>query len=136
MCHEDPGVRMRASDAAEKITRTSPELLQSYKEYFLDEVLSQSQQEVRWHAAQMIPHLELGKVDLERAINSLFGFLDDKSKIVQVNSLQALVDLVEKNPDLLPRVMETVNRFAETGSPAVKNRALKLQEQLVRNKPK
>ena len=136
MCHEDPGVRMRASDAAEKITRTLPELLGPYKEYLLDEVLSQSQQEVRWHAAQMIPRLVLDKADLERAVNGLFGFLDDGSRIVQVNSLQALVDLVDNNPDLLPRVIETVNRFAETGSPAVKIRAKKLQEKLVRNKSK
>lgn len=135
MCHEDPGVRMRASDAAEKITRISPELLAPYKGIFLKEVLSQSQQEVRWHAAQMIPRLDLNKVELERVVSCLFGFLDAESKIVRVNSLQALVDLVENNPDLQSRVKETVNRFVETGSPAVKNRALKLQDHLVRNKP-
>jgi len=53
--HEDPGVRMRASDAVEKITRRNPEYLGPYKNYLLHEVLQFTQQEVRWHMAQIIP---------------------------------------------------------------------------------
>jgi len=132
--HEDPGVRMRAADAAEKITREHPEYLVAHKKFFVEEVLAQTQQEVRWHAAQMIPRLDLDKVELERVVNSLFDFLDDDSKIVQVNSLQALVDLAEKNQELIPKVMRVLEEKTETGSPAVKNRARKLIIELVRNK--
>ena len=58
MVHEDPGIRMRAADAVEKITRDHPEYLTPHKDFFIDEVLAQTQQEVRWHAAQLIPRFD------------------------------------------------------------------------------
>ncbi len=134
MIHEDPGVRMRAADAIEKITRKYPESLTPHKDIFLEEVLAQTQQEVRWHAAQMIPRLNLDNNELEQVVKVLFEFLEDDSKIVQVNSLQALADLAEKNLHLLPSVIAAVINMVETGSPAVKNRAQKLRLQLVRKR--
>jgi len=134
MVHEDPGVRMRAADAVEKITRKKPEYLRPYKTDLIQKVLLQEQQEVRWHAAQMIARLNLDNIEMEQVVNALFGFLEDDSKIVQVNSLQALADLAEKNPNLLPRVTKALERKVETGSPAVKNRAQKLRINLVRKR--
>ena len=52
---DTPGIRMRASDAAEKITQIHPEWLNPYKKLFLDTISKISQQEVRWHTAQMLP---------------------------------------------------------------------------------
>ena len=134
MVHEDPGVRMRAADAAEKITRKKPEFLRPYKTDLIQKVLLQEQQEVRWHVAQMIARLNLDNIELEQVVIALFGFLEDDSKIVQVNSLQALADLAEKNPNLLPRVMKVLEEKIETGSPAVINRAQKLRINLVRKR--
>lgn len=134
MIHEDPGVRMRASDAVEKITRVHPEYLEAHKIIFIEEVLAQTQQEVRWHAAQMVTRFNLDNQELNRVIHFLFKFLEDDSKIVQVNSLQALADLAEKNQELIPKVMRVLEEKTETGSPAVKNRAQKLILKLVRNR--
>ena len=89
----DPGVRMRASDAVEKISRTQPDYLQSHKTFLLKQVAESDQQEVRWHLAQIIPRLELSPEDRTGAAEELFAFLDDPSKIVQTNARQALVDL-------------------------------------------
>jgi len=50
-----PVVRMRAADAAEKITAQRPELLGPYKRLLLDDLARASQAEVRWHVAQMLP---------------------------------------------------------------------------------
>ncbi len=51
----EPGVRMRASDAIEKITRLRPELLQPYKKDFLNVFARINQKEVRWHLVQILP---------------------------------------------------------------------------------
>jgi hypothetical protein len=126
MAHSDPGIRMRASDAVEKITRTKPEYLQSHKAFLLKLVTVSSQQEVRWHLAQIVPRLGLSPRERSAAAEELFGFLDDPSKIVQTNALQALVDLAWEDDDLFPRVRAAVEVLAEEGSPAVSNRAGKL----------
>jgi hypothetical protein len=126
MANSDPGIRMRASDAVEKITRTQPEYLQSHKAFLLKMVTESSQQEVRWHLAQILPRLDLTPQERSRAAEELFGFLDDPSKIVQTNALQALVDLAWEDDELFPRVRAAVEVLAEEGSPAVSNRAGKL----------
>lgn len=126
MAHSDPGIRMRASDAVEKITRTKPDYLQSHKSFLLNLVMESKQQEVRWHLAQIIPRLELSPEERYGAAEKLFTFLEDSSKIVQTNALQALVDLAWEEDDLFSRVRVAVERLADTGSPAVSNRAGKL----------
>ena len=126
MAHSDPGVRMRASDAVEKISRSFPEYLEPYKEFLLTKVMQQTQQEVRWHLAQIIPRLELSEPERRKTVNELFEFLDDESKIVQTNALQTLVDLAWKDDQLFGEVKKAVEELSVTGSPAVRNRAGKL----------
>jgi hypothetical protein len=130
MMHQAPGIRMRSSDAVEKITRQKPEYLHPHKDFILNDVAKQTQQEVRWHLAQIIPRLELTDEEIKIASLELFSYLDDTSKIVQANALQALVDLAWKNDALLPRVKDAVRKLTETGSPAVKNKAEKLLNEL------
>jgi hypothetical protein len=55
----DEVLRMRAADALEKITTRRPKLLQPFKKKFLAIASSAIQQEVRWHAALLIPRLDL-----------------------------------------------------------------------------
>ncbi len=59
MLSDDPLLRMRCADAAEKITEKQPGFLQPYKEKLIKEVAKIEQPEVRWHVAQMIPRLEV-----------------------------------------------------------------------------
>ena len=59
MSSADPRVRMRAADVVEKVTRTAPERLQPFKKQLLHQIARIPQQEVRWHAAQLFPRLEL-----------------------------------------------------------------------------
>jgi len=136
MMHPDPGVRMRSSDAAEKITRSNPEHLQLHKAFLLNDVIGQTQQEVRWHLAQLISRLELTDLERTQAAKILFAFLDDPSKIVQTNALQALVELAWEDDELFSVVKKAVEELVEKGSPAVKNRADKLLPTLVRKDKK
>lgn len=133
MLHPDPGVRMRSSDAIEKISRSNPEYLQPHKAFLLNDVIGQTQQEVRWHLAQVIPRLEVDRPGEDPGSKSpLCLLLDDPSKIVQTNALQALVELAWDDDELFLEVKKAVEDLAETGSPAVKNRADKLLPALAR----
>jgi len=130
MLGEDEVVRMRAADAVEKATRSRPALLHGYQERLLREVAGVEQQEVRWHLAQMIPRLALDDAEREKAVALLTAFLEDESRIVQVNAMQALADLAAGDRALRREVVPLVQRLMETGSPAVRARGRKLLAKL------
>ena len=52
---DDPIVRMRAADAAEKVSAVQPEHLKPYKTELLGLLTEAEQIEQRWHLALMIP---------------------------------------------------------------------------------
>ena len=54
----------------------------------------------------------------------------DKSKIVVTFALQALADFAMEDPKMRQRVIQVLEEFTQTGSPAIKNRASKLLRKL------
>src|ERR1700677_45081 len=76
-------VRMRAADAAEKVTRKYPALLQPFKKELLGLMAETTQQEMRWHLAVMIPRLTLTADERQLAASLLNGYLEDRSSIVK-----------------------------------------------------
>jgi hypothetical protein len=129
---DDPLIRMRASDAAEKITADFPEYLQPFKQRLIRLAGQTAQQEVKWHLAQILPRLDLEPKDKKIIIKNLFSYLNDKSKIVVTFALQALADLAVEDKKLRSRVIGVLKELTETGSPAVKSRGRKLLEKLNR----
>ena len=127
---DDALVRMRAADAAEKVTVLHPEWLAPYKRYLLREVARIDQQEVRWHAAIMFTRLKLRKTERERAVSILKTWLEDKSRIVQTFSLQALADLSNRDPRLRSEVKRLIEDKLTTGPPSVKSRGKKLLKEI------
>ena len=132
MVCEDPVVRMRAADAAEKLSAERPQLLRPHKRRLLRDVAAVEQQEVRWHLAQMVPRLRLTQRERAAAVELLTGYLRDQSRIVQVCALQALAELAQDDAALRPRVRRLLERGARSGSPAVRARARKLLRGVVR----
>ena len=127
---EDSLVRMRAADAIEKISADKPEFLQPFKNTILRLAGRSRQQEVRWHMAQIIPRLKLTSKERAVAVELLFDYLTDKSKIVVTFSLQALSEFAVEDQNLRPRVVEVLKALSDTGSAAIKNRSQKLLEKL------
>ncbi|MEW6401019.1 MAG: hypothetical protein AB1649_04425 [Chloroflexota bacterium] len=123
-------VRMRAADAAEKVTAEHPDWLAPYKRYLLNEVTKIEQQEVRWHAATMFARLELTKAERTRVASILKTWLDDKSRIVQTMSLQALSDLSKRDSGLRSEVKRLIEEKVKSGSPSVKSRGKKLLKEM------
>src|SRR5437016_12916314 len=95
--NEDPVVRMRAADAAEKITVSRPELLKSCKQELLGLLDEAEQIELRWHLALMVPRLSLSASEKARAAAALQRYLEDRSSIVKAFALQGLADLAKQD---------------------------------------
>lgn len=153
---DDPLVRMRATDAAEKVTRTAPQLLQPYKAELLGllaesalgepefvesdqqpvqkrvrrsskQVVQQPiQQEVRWHLAVMVPRLKLIPAEAQRVASQLTVYLEDRSSIVKTFALQGLWDLAQQHVSVRPLVVELLQVSMRSGTPAMRARSRKL----------
>lgn len=126
LSHSDLLIRMRCADAAEKISRRHPEWPQPHKRTLLALAGSSTEQELRWHLAQMLPRLELTAAERRRTAAILFAYLEDRSRIVQTFALQALADLAISDHALQRRLLPLVEDRQKTGSPAVRARARKL----------
>ncbi len=127
---DNPGIRMRASDAVEKISRFHPEWLKPYKRMFLHKIADIDQQEVRWHTAQILPRLNLTAIERKRVFALLVSYLDDNSRIVKTFSMQALADIALQDTAYIDEVRDIVSRSIKTGSPAMKARGKKLLSKL------
>jgi HEAT repeat protein len=130
----DPVVRMRAADAAEKVTRTKRELLRKYKKELLGLMAEETQIEARWHLALMVPRLDLNAKEKETAASLLRRYLEDRSAIVRTHALQGLADLAETDASMRPEVIELLCEAARTGTAAMKARSRKLLLKLERKR--
>jgi len=130
MSNTDPLIRMRCSDAVEKITAHRPELLVPYKKRIIQLAAVAEQQEVRWHLAQLLSRIKLTRVERQRVVRILFEYLEDESKIVKTFSMQTLADIAFQDPNLRGPIIEKLEELIGGGSPAMKNRGRKLLARL------
>src|ERR1700674_2590930 len=68
MDDSDPLVRMRSSDAIEKITAQRPEYLLPYRKRLIQMARAAEQQEVRWHMAQLLSRTPLSVSERRRVL--------------------------------------------------------------------
>jgi len=123
---EDPVVRMRAADAAEKVTREKPAWLASYRKELLGLLTEAEEPEMRWHLAVMVPRLMLNAKERQAAVSALNRYLEDRSSIVKTFALQGLMDLAKDDEGLRPTVIDRLREATRTGTAAMKARSRKL----------
>lgn len=126
----DAVVRLRAADAAEKISAQKPGLLAPFKAELFGLLHEVEQKELRWHLAAMIPRLPLTKKERQRAAEGLRGYLEDSSSIVKTFALQGLTELAEADRSLLPEVRGILEAAERAGTLAMRARARKLLKTL------
>jgi hypothetical protein len=126
---EDPVLRMRAADAAEKVSAKKPRLLDRHKAELLGLLVEAEQIELRWHLALMIPRLRLTASERQRTREALEGYLDDRSSIVKTFALEGLAELARSDAALSPHVKQLLLNAVDRGTPAMRARARKLLEQ-------
>jgi hypothetical protein len=131
----DPIVRMRAADALEKASAAHPELLHRHTRVLLSLARRATQQELRWHLAQLIPRLPLTTRQRRGAATLFRTYLGDRSAIVRTFAMQALADLAAADPGLRPRIIAQLRRLTATGTPAMRARGRRLLARLHREAP-
>lgn len=126
-----PVVRMRSADAMEKVTRHHPELLQAHQSSLFQQLQIATQQEVRWHLAQVMSRMTWTEEEASGIVHVLTDWIDtETSAIVIVNALQAMFDLSAVHPRFHDELKVLLESQCETGSPAVKSRSKKLLQKL------
>lgn len=127
---ENPVLRSRAADAAEKVSAKKPLLLDCHKSEFLGLLAETEQIELRWHLAAMVPRHRLTPAERHRAAAALVRYLEDRSSIVKTCALQGLADLTRNDPSLRRQAVELDVHAERSGTAAMKARSRKLLERL------
>ncbi|HVA26780.1 MAG TPA: hypothetical protein VNF68_01265 [Candidatus Baltobacteraceae bacterium] len=125
MLHEDPVVRVRASDAVEKLTRARPDLLVPFRKRLIDEVGQIEQPELRRHVGQMLARIRLDAKERSRAIALLERYLADESSAVTGPAMSALGDFAMEDAHLRRRMIPKIEKLMLT-SPALQARGKKI----------
>lgn len=99
LSHKERIIVMRAADTIEKITIKHPSYLKKHKTAIFKLCDTASNKELKWHLALLLPRFELNKEELHKARNLLTQWAFDKtnSRIVRVNSIQSLFELLKKD---------------------------------------
>lgn len=123
---DDPVVRMRAADAAEKVSVKSADLLQPFKKELLGLAEEATQAELRWHLALMLPRLSLTQTERARVRATLLRYLGDRSSIVKTLTMSGMAQLSRGDTVLTAEMLDMLERASRTGTPAMKARSRKL----------
>jgi hypothetical protein len=126
---DDLLVRMRAADAAEKVSVKRPEFLAPFKAELLGLAQETTQAELRWHLALMLPRLPLSRAERDRARSTLQRYLSDRSSIVKTCALEGVAELAKGDAVLEAEVIELLEEACRTGTAAMKARSRKLLKQ-------
>ena len=129
---EDRLLAMRAADAVEKITVHYPEFLKAHKQYLLKLCIQAEHIELKWHLALLLPRLTLTKKELNFVWELLSEWVLDKkeSRIVRVNTLQGLGDILPACPEKQPDFIQLIESLKMENIPSLNARIRKLEKQM------
>lgn len=130
LTNKEAVVRMRAADVLEKSSASHAEWLGPFAQDIMIAAAERGEKEICWHAAQILPRLELDALRKEAEIDLLFGFLDEESRILRAFALTGLVQFAQGDRALRERVMPLVRSASKSGVPSLEARAKKLRKQL------
>jgi hypothetical protein len=122
--HNDRIVVMRAADAIEKITIVNPSYLFKHKNEILKFAETVIDKEFKWHLALLIPRMNLNKKESIKIWDILIKWASDNSnsRIVRVNSIQALFELAKSDTSLLPVFTTVLLQIEKENIPSVNAR--------------
>lgn len=128
--HQDRLVVMRAADAIEKITVNDKQYLISHKKELFTLCNRVEHKELKWHLALLIPRLHLNNSELGKAWDMLVTWAKDKanSRIVRVNSIQGLFEMVKHKNKLQKGFALTLSQLEKENIPSLNARIRKLRK--------
>jgi hypothetical protein len=122
--HADRLIVMRAADAIEKITLKRANFLKPHKHELLVLLNEAEQKELKWHLASLVPRLKLTQSELGKVWTTLSNWALDASegRIVRVNSIQGLFELLKGSPGLREDFELTLAQLEKEEVPSLKAR--------------
>lgn len=126
--HYDRKVVMRTADAIEKITVDQPAFLTSHKKELISLCSMAEDKELKWHLALLVSRLDLTKQELGKIWQRLtdWALQRDESRIVRVNAVQGLFNLLPQNKALKQDFYQTLLEIERENIPSLKARIKKL----------
>ena len=125
---EDPVVRLRATDAIEKASRTHPEWLVAWQDEILgrlDEFEGHDVQQM--HIALLIKHMDLSLAQARRMLTRLERWSRIDHKFMLASCMSGLMDLGLAHPALYGRAITQIETLATSDpAPSIQARARKL----------
>jgi hypothetical protein len=132
--HHERLLVMRAADAVEKITLSHPHFLFPHKKQLLNLLKSRTNKEVKWHVAQLVPRINLTQNELKEVWGVLTHQTQNpnESKIVRVDSLQALYELSQQFPEYRKQFEQALQAIEHEPYPSIQARVRKLKKLLAK----
>lgn len=130
-----PVVRMRAADALEKATRSSPQLLAGAARRMLALLDSTQPKEVRWHLLQMAPRVRWPARRIPALLVAVEAAFTDTSAIVRASALQALAELSLQSRQFRGPFEARLKQASGSRSPSLRARARRLVARHARGAP-
>ena len=132
MFDDDRLVVMRSADAIEKITALTPRYLKPHKKSLIRLIRSARDKELKWHLALLVSRVALGQIEIGEIWHRVTGWATDgnESKIVRVNSVQCLFELLKQYPRLTSDFRQTLVNLESQGVPSITARIKKLKKQM------
>ncbi|WP_157943826.1 MULTISPECIES: hypothetical protein [Arenibacter] len=125
---KDRIILMRSADAVEKITIGRPQYLQGHKSEILAFLQSAEDKEFKWHLALMAPRLLLTEQEMEIVLSKLNEWAGNpaESRILRVNALQAISEIVEEDPEMEKDFIELIGKLQKEEIASINARIRKL----------
>jgi len=123
---------MRAVDAIEKITLHHPEFLTTHKKEIIHLSESAFNKELVWHLALLIPRLQLTDKDFHKEYRIIKSWAtnSNNSRIVRVNAVQALFEMIQQNNNLQKDFSQVLAAIQRENIPSINARIKKIRARL------
>lgn len=130
--HEDRLVVMRVADIIEKLTINNPQYLTKHKPEIMELCDKVTNKELKWHLALLISRLHFDIKEFDKAWKTLTSWAKDKtnSRIVRVNSIQALFELVNQRSGSEKDFRITLTELEKENIPSINARIRKIRQLL------
>ena len=128
---EDEYVRMRASDALEKVCRSDPSIVQPLKTRVLNEMSVIDQPGVQWHYAQIVDKLQLNTQETEKVVRKLqFNFETYDDWITRNITMEVLGNFALRDEALRAYLVPKLQELTKDRRISISSRAHKILKML------
>jgi hypothetical protein len=130
--HNNRLIVMRAADAIEKVTIKSPQYLYKHQVEIFELCNTVKEKELKWHLALLLPRLNLSEREFGTAWHTLSKWAFDKtnSRLVRVNAVRALSQLLLQKNELIDEFKLTLREVEKENIPSINSRIRLIRKQL------